>query len=254
MEPEAPGTSGSSPCGPPATCGPSSSAPPPAAPHASTPPAQPPEHSPRAPAPAEPDPPSAVLDPPSAAGGLPSAALAPSQSLPEPVASGTPSAGSSPTAPAGGLEDAAGLLGLFAASKPAARPQTSASYRSTSASLAQDSDRPPQPLFRFRPDSRPDSNQQPAGSHSATQPVRVDTQSTLRSPTESSKQPAFRPQSNGAKPPAASEPQDPAAETMVVFDCRHPGCGKTFHSSDAVRKHARKQHPFWLRRIDEVWG
>ena len=38
---------------------------------------------------------------------------------------------------------------------------------------------------------------------------------------------------------------------MVVFDCRHPGCGKTFHSSDAVRKHARKQHPFWLRRIDE---
>ena len=38
---------------------------------------------------------------------------------------------------------------------------------------------------------------------------------------------------------------------MVVFDCRHPGCGKTFHSSDAVRKHARKQHVHWLRRIDE---
>ena len=38
---------------------------------------------------------------------------------------------------------------------------------------------------------------------------------------------------------------------MIVYDCRHPGCGKTFHSSDAVRKHARKQHVNWLRRIDE---
>jgi hypothetical protein len=63
------------------------------------------------------------------------------------------------------------------------------------------------------------------------------------------------------KPPAADpmlcteqrihSEEDPSSETIVVFDCRHPGCGKTFHSSDAVRKHARKQHPFWLCRIDE---
>ena len=121
--------------------------------------------------------------------------------------------------------------------------------RSNSASLGQaasthpDSNRQPQPLFRFRPDS----NQQPAGAHSDSNMQ----SSAFRFPTESSKQPAFRPQLNSAKPPAASEPQDPATETMVVFDCRHPGCGKTFHSSDAVRKHARKQHVHWLRRIDE---
>ena len=63
------------------------------------------------------------------------------------------------------------------------------------------------------------------------------------------------------KPPAADPlfcteqrihpAEDPFSETIVVFDCRHPSCGKTFHSSDAVRKHARKQHLFWLRRIDE---
>ena len=45
--------------------------------------------------------------------------------------------------------------------------------------------------------------------------------------------------------------EDPSSESVFVFDCRHPGCGKTFHSSDAVRKHARKQHVHWLRRIDE---
>eukprot|EP00964_Phaeocystis_antarctica_P028867 scaffold16264_cov56-Phaeocystis_antarctica.AAC.1 len=267
MEPGAPGSSGSSPWGPPAAWQPTSSTPPmPPPPHTYYPPAQPPKPYPRAPAPAVLGPPSAALGLPSAARGPPSPALAPSQSTSGPVApppvaraSQSLSAGASPKAPVGGLEDAAGLLGLFAASKPAARPQLSPSdrERSNSASLGQhatsthsDSNRQPQPLFRFRPDG----SQQPAGAQSEST-----TPSAFRVPADSSKQTAFRPQLNSAKPPlsprsllqAASEPQDPATETMVVFDCRHPGCGKTFHSSDAVRKHARKQHVHWLRRIDE---
>jgi hypothetical protein len=87
---------------------------------------------------------------------------------------------------ADGIEDAAGLLGLFAARQSSPRPQV-ASQTNASSDL---------------------------------------------SPTS-----------------AGEDPNSP--ETMVVFDCRHPGCGKTFHSSDAVRKHARKQHVNWLRRIDE---
>ena len=90
---------------------------------------------------------------------------------------------------ADGIEDAAGLLGLFAARQSSPRPQV-ASQTNASSDLS---------------------------------------------------------------PTSAGEDSN-SPETMVVFDCRHPGCGKTFHSSDAVRKHARKQHPFWLRRIDEVWG
>ena len=58
-------------------------------------------------------------------------------------------------------------------------------------------------------------------------------------------------QQRAADKKAAAAQGSEEGETMVVYDCRHPGCGKTFHSSDAVRKHARKQHVNWLRRIDE---
>ena len=31
--------------------------------------------------------------------------------------------------------------------------------------------------------------------------------------------------------------------------CRHPGCEKLYSSSDAVRKHCRKQHGGWLESL-----
>ena len=36
------------------------------------------------------------------------------------------------------------------------------------------------------------------------------------------------------------------------FRCRFPGCKKLYASTDAVRKHCRKRHLEWLRRIDMV--
>jgi hypothetical protein len=31
-----------------------------------------------------------------------------------------------------------------------------------------------------------------------------------------------------------------------MFECLFPGCGRKYASSDATRKHARKQHRGWL--------
>mmetsp|Transcript_6089 Transcript_6089/g.13315 ORF Transcript_6089/g.13315 Transcript_6089/m.13315 type:complete len:230 (-) Transcript_6089:343-1032(-) len=36
------------------------------------------------------------------------------------------------------------------------------------------------------------------------------------------------------------------------FQCRHPGCSKVYASTDAVRKHCRKRHMEWLRRLDKI--
>ena len=36
------------------------------------------------------------------------------------------------------------------------------------------------------------------------------------------------------------------------FTCRHPGCKKAFGSSDAVRKHCRKEHSDWLRSLPNL--
>jgi len=46
---------------------------------------------------------------------------------------------------------------------------------------------------------------------------------------------------DGAPPPGTSR-----------FRCRFPGCKKLYASTDAVRKHCRKRHLEWLRRIDLV--
>lgn len=35
----------------------------------------------------------------------------------------------------------------------------------------------------------------------------------------------------------------------VRFFCKHPGCGKGYASTDAVRKHCRQRHLEWLRRL-----
>lgn len=37
-----------------------------------------------------------------------------------------------------------------------------------------------------------------------------------------------------------------------VFCCRFPGCGKSYASTDGVRKHCRKQHSQWLHDLDEA--
>lgn len=36
------------------------------------------------------------------------------------------------------------------------------------------------------------------------------------------------------------------------FQCRYPGCSKLYASTDAVRKHCRKRHYDWLRRLDQM--
>jgi len=36
------------------------------------------------------------------------------------------------------------------------------------------------------------------------------------------------------------------------FQCRYPGCSKLYASTDAVRKHCRKRHYDWLRRLDQL--
>jgi len=42
-----------------------------------------------------------------------------------------------------------------------------------------------------------------------------------------------------------------AAETEVVYCCKHPGCSRIYVSTDGVRKHCRKHHPRWLAELDE---
>jgi len=39
------------------------------------------------------------------------------------------------------------------------------------------------------------------------------------------------------------------ADTASRFTCRHPGCGKAYSCPDAVRKHCRREHQDWLRRL-----
>lgn len=36
------------------------------------------------------------------------------------------------------------------------------------------------------------------------------------------------------------------------FQCRYPNCNKLYASTDAVRKHCRKRHFDWLRRLDQL--
>jgi len=38
------------------------------------------------------------------------------------------------------------------------------------------------------------------------------------------------------------------------FQCKYPNCLKMYSSTDAVRKHCRKRHLEWLRKLDQVKG
>ena len=41
----------------------------------------------------------------------------------------------------------------------------------------------------------------------------------------------------------------PKPDGKARFTCKHPGCGKAFASTDAVRKHCRQRHLEWLRGL-----
>lgn len=63
----------------------------------------------------------------------------------------------------------------------------------------------------------------------------------------------------GAAPAAPRRPRPPPPAAAGApppgtcrFRCRYPGCTKLYASTDAVRKHCRKRHLEWLRRIDQV--
>ena len=59
---------------------------------------------------------------------------------------------------------------------------------------------------------------------------------------------ATRPDGLAPPPPIAGAPPPGTSR----FRCRYPGCKKLYASTDAVRKHCRKRHLEWLRRIDLV--
>ncbi|EOD38867.1 hypothetical protein EMIHUDRAFT_223971 [Emiliania huxleyi CCMP1516] len=40
------------------------------------------------------------------------------------------------------------------------------------------------------------------------------------------------------------------AATSTIFRCKFPGCLRSYGSTDAARKHARKTHPDWLKLAD----
>ena len=40
------------------------------------------------------------------------------------------------------------------------------------------------------------------------------------------------------------------AATGTIFRCKFPGCLRSYGSTDAARKHARKTHPDWLKLAD----
>jgi len=57
--------------------------------------------------------------------------------------------------------------------------------------------------------------------------------------------------SQGAESDSASlrYPPMPKVDGEPRFFCRHPGCGKGYASTDAVRKHCRQRHLEWLRAL-----
>ena len=52
-----------------------------------------------------------------------------------------------------------------------------------------------------------------------------------------------------AAPSRGSPVPKPGADGESRYFCRHPGCGKGYASTDAVRKHCRQRHLEWLRRL-----
>merc|ERR1712087_650502 len=53
-----------------------------------------------------------------------------------------------------------------------------------------------------------------------------------------------------ARPRVAKDGAPPPGSCR--FQCRYPGCSKLYASTDAVRKHCRKRHFDWLRRLDQL--
>ena len=78
----------------------------------------------------------------------------------------------------------------------------------------------------------------PTGSRPLIPQVRIHVPLAIPSPDRAR---ARLSQRAGAPPPGTSR-----------FRCRFPGCKKLYASTDAVRKHCRKRHLEWLRRIDLV--
>ena len=44
--------------------------------------------------------------------------------------------------------------------------------------------------------------------------------------------------------------QQQQQQNKTTFVCRYFGCGKSYATSDAARKHARKNHPEWLKLVE----
>ena len=59
----------------------------------------------------------------------------------------------------------------------------------------------------------------------------------------------------GVRDPRSTKPRERGSAlwySASQFTCRHPGCKKAFSSSDAVRKHCRKEHSDWLRSLPNL--
>ena len=57
-----------------------------------------------------------------------------------------------------------------------------------------------------------------------------------------------------AAPGSAPQKRRGVADRASHFYCKHPDCGKSYGCPDAVRKHCRKKHPEWLRRLGASTG
>jgi hypothetical protein len=57
-----------------------------------------------------------------------------------------------------------------------------------------------------------------------------------------------------AAPGSTPQKRRGVADRASHFYCKHPDCGKSYGCPDAVRKHCRKKHPEWLRRLGASTG
>ena len=57
---------------------------------------------------------------------------------------------------------------------------------------------------------------------------------------------------SSARETSAPQKRRGVADRASHFYCKHPGCGKAYGCPDAVRKHCRKKHSEWLRRLGHL--
>ena len=57
-----------------------------------------------------------------------------------------------------------------------------------------------------------------------------------------------------AAPDSVPQKRRGVADRASHFFCKHPECGKSYGCPDAVRRHCRKKHPEWLRRLGASSG